>query len=258
MADGAVDSSAARGWNLGVSLDWTLHEAALFTDELSSVLGGKTPKASHHFRMKIISEWLRDAPRWHATAFQAALTLGYRKANLESVTLREVNNSIFPGLEGMIDEAVRQTEGVPEANDVADQGRDAVRVQLENNQISGALSMAETYVDIGGAWLEKFPRFAFHQQDAFNLLEVGIGVAIHLSGITIRSESGDKIGTATRFGWGGEISALAVLCSLESPESGWLLKPVVFEARLSGIFVDEEFFGMFVSAAISSQIARYF
>lgn len=252
-ATDAVQSTPQPTWNFGVGVDWARSEAALLTTELSSLLGGKTPKTSEHFRLTLFTEWLRERPTWHVSGFQPSLTVGYRKVELASVTLKQVNDSLFPGLSALLGDALAELDGVPGVDELSERSRD-----VGNNHISSAIHMSELYFDIGGTWLEKFPRFSFGRDAAVNVLELGIGVALHLSGLAVRTEKGTKSGVARGFGWGGELSASLALLSIESPASRWMIKPVVFEARIAGVFADGDFFGVFASAAVQTQLARYF
>lgn len=238
---------------LGVGVDLARSESALLTTELSSLLGGKTPETTAHFRLTLFTEWLHNRATWSTSGFQPTVTVGYREVQLASVTLQQVNDKLLPGVSSLLSDALAELDGVPGVDRLSERGRDVV-----DNHISSAIYMSEMYVDVGGRWLEKFPRLHWGTDATLNVLEFGIGIAMHLSGLAVRTEKGSRSGVARAFGWGGELSASLALLSLEAPESRWMLKPIVFEARISGVFANGDFFGVFAAAAIQTQLARYF
>ncbi len=239
-------------WNLGVGMPWVQAEAVLLNTALPSLLGGKSPDTTKHFRLKFFTEWVRPGSTWHASAFQMALTIGHRKVALDGVTVKEVT-SLFPGLSSLINDAAKELDRLPTTTDLRDRGSD-----VGGKQVASAVHMAETYVDLGGMWLEKVPRFCLANHTAMNLFEFGLGMALHLSGLKVITEGNGRTGTASAFGWGGELSISLAIATIESPHDGWSIKPVVLETRVAGVFAGREFFGIFAAGAVSTQLARYF
>jgi hypothetical protein len=239
--------------SIGLEISAWRKDAAIYTKEMAGLIGGEDFEVKTHRRFRLFSELPMSEGRLVSSAFMVSLALGYRRTEIEGVSLKELNDRLTPGLSKLIGDAIDDLDDFDAVRELGENGS-----EVADKQIASAVQMIETYADVGGTFLGKAFRFPIFAGFTLTTLEFGLGGSLHISHLKIVAEKNAHRATKNELGLGAELAFSVAPLTFEGGIMNVQFKPLVLDSRIMALFADGDFQGLFASAALTVQVAKYF